>query len=605
MNATRPTTNAPDDSFSQDSTGLPAAVNTETIDVFDGDIYDIIAAPVRKQIGDADVRMLAYNGSVPGPTLRVRQDSTITVNFTNQIDLESTIHWHGLRLDNRYDGTHETQSPVPVGERFTYRVHVPDPGIYWYHPHIREDYGQEMGLYGNVLVLPTDADYWAPVHREVTLILDDILIEEGQVASFSQTETTHTAMGRFGNVLLVNGEPEPTLTARQGEVVRLYLTNTANTRVFNVGFTRARMKQVGGDSGRCEREQFVDTVVISPSERVVVDVQFDQTGLVRFEHRTPDHAYLLATANVSEDRVEPLAEPYEQLRINAEMVAERDRVAPYLAAEPDKTLAFIAEMHMGDPEPALGTLYACPMHPEVVRENPGRCPKCGMTLLPQAVPEATSFSCPMHPEVVSDAPGKCPKCGMTLMPAQNHEMSHSGHGHEMMHHPDELHLHHPEPVTHEPAEQHHGHGEHHVMQEAANPLFKGIEWEDDMVEMNRMTTPATMRWFLEDRSTGAENHAIGWRFRVGQRVKIRLVNEMNSDHPMHHPFHIHGAGRFLVLSRNGTPEANLMWKDTVLVRTGETVDILLEVTNPGIWMAHCHISEHHESGMMFSFHVDE
>jgi FtsP/CotA-like multicopper oxidase with cupredoxin domain len=112
-----------------------------------------------------------------------------------------------------------------------------------------------------------------------------------------------------------------------------------------------------------------------------------------------------------------------------------------------------------------------------------------------------------------------------------------------------------------------------------------------------------MRWKLVDRSTGDENHSIAWRFAVGDRVKIRLVNEMDSDHPMHHPFHIHGAGRFLVLARDGVVEPNLVWKDTVLVRTGETVDIVLDVTNAGRWMAHCHIAEHHESGMMFSFNV--
>jgi FtsP/CotA-like multicopper oxidase with cupredoxin domain len=60
-----------------------------------------------------------------------------------------------------------------------------------------------------------------------------------------------------------------------------------------------------------------------------------------------------------------------------------------------------------------------------------------------------------------------------------------------------------------------------------------------MVAVNRMTTPATMRWKIVDRATRAENAAIRWRFRVGDRVKIRLVNEMDSDHPMHHPFHVH------------------------------------------------------------------
>jgi FtsP/CotA-like multicopper oxidase with cupredoxin domain len=187
--------------------------------------------------------------------------------------------------------------------------------------------------------------------------------------------------------------------------------------------------------------------------------------------------------------------------------------------------------------------------------------------------------------VVSEEPGKCPECGMKLVPARL--VSGGGHGHEEHH---EHHEHH----------EHEHHGEGHVHASA-----QGIEWEDDMVEVNRLTTPANMRWKLIDRETGAENAAIDWRFRVGDRVKIRLVNEMDSDHPMPHPFHVHGAGRFLVLSRDGVVERNLVWKDTVLVRTGETVDILLEVTNPGVWMAHCHIAEHHESGMMLSFTVDE
>jgi FtsP/CotA-like multicopper oxidase with cupredoxin domain len=126
-----------------------------------------------------------------------------------------------------------------------------------------------------------------------------------------------------------------------------------------------------------------------------------------------------------------------------------------------------------------------------------------------------------------------------------------------------------------------------------------------MVEVNRITTPANTRWKLVDKDTGAENAAIDWRFSVGDRVKIRLVNEMDSDHPMPHPFHVHGAGRFLILARDDVEEPNLVWKDTVLVRTGETVDILLDVTNPGTWMAHCHIAEHHESGMMLTFTVDE
>jgi FtsP/CotA-like multicopper oxidase with cupredoxin domain len=191
----------------------------------------------------------------------------VVVNAANDGDLETTVHWHGLRLDNRFDGTHHTQDPIEVGGTFGYRISFPDPGVYWYHPHIRQDYGQEMGLYGTIVVEPADPDYWPPVHREIVLTLDDVLLTDGAVAPFSRTLTTHTAMGRFGDVLLVNGDSDLKLTARAGEVVRLYLVNTANTRVFNVAIPDARIKLVGGDSGRFEHEQFVQSVILAPSER--------------------------------------------------------------------------------------------------------------------------------------------------------------------------------------------------------------------------------------------------------------------------------------------------------------------------------------------------
>src|SRR3954452_12983384 len=158
--------------FPTDPTGLPASRPTEVVDMADGDQLDMSIEPVAKQIGDDTVRMLGYNGSVPGPTLRVPEGAEILVNVENRGDLEATVHWHGLRLDNAFDGTHETQKPMGVGDRFTYRVQCPDPGVYWYHPHIREDYAQELGLYGNLIVVPRDADYWAPAHREVAITLD-------------------------------------------------------------------------------------------------------------------------------------------------------------------------------------------------------------------------------------------------------------------------------------------------------------------------------------------------------------------------------------------------------------------------------------------------
>jgi FtsP/CotA-like multicopper oxidase with cupredoxin domain len=234
------------ESFPTDPSGLPEASRPQLLELAPDDTLDLRVGPVAKHLGDTTVRMLGYNGSIPGPTLKVQQGSEIIVHVTNQGDLDTTVHWHGLRLENKYDGVpHETQAPIPVGGEFTYRIQFPDPGLYWYHPHIREDYTQELGLYANILVEPSEPEYWPPADRDFILTVDDLLVEDGKVAPFSPTETSYAAMGRFGNVFLTSGDPDLHLAARAGEVVRLWLTNTANTRVFNLMVPGARLKLVG------------------------------------------------------------------------------------------------------------------------------------------------------------------------------------------------------------------------------------------------------------------------------------------------------------------------------------------------------------------------
>jgi FtsP/CotA-like multicopper oxidase with cupredoxin domain len=555
------------DFFPTDTTGLADVAGPQVVRLADGDRFGLSISSVRKDLG-GDLRMLAYNGSIPGPNLHVPQGGEITVDVRNDGDVETTVHWHGLRLENRYDGVpHETQAPIPVGGGYSCRVQFPDAGFYWYHPHMREDYAQEMGLYGTIVVEPSDPGYWPAVDREQALTLDDLLVEDGHITAFSRSGPNFTAMGRFGNVLLINGETAFAGDATVGEVVRLYLVNTANTRLFNFALGGARMKLVGGDSGRYERETFIEDVLLAPSERAVVDVLFDAPGEVRLEHRTPDRTYDLGAFTVVPaipgQGAGAAAGSFATLRTDPELTAERRMIEHDLDREPDKILAFVSQMPLlyGDDVPVASS-YACPMHPDVTATEPATCPICGMRLVAVAV----TFVCPMHPDVIAAQPATCPICGMKLVAAEG------------------------APTAAHEAAPSHDHGD-------------GLEWEDLMPEINRASEPGNMIWQLIDRETGAENGAIVWAFTVGDRVKIRLVNEMDQDHPMHHPFHIHGAGRFLVLARDGAPEPNLVWKDTVLLPAGATVDILLDVSNPGLWMAHCHIAEHTESGMMFSFNV--
>jgi NADPH:quinone reductase-like Zn-dependent oxidoreductase/FtsP/CotA-like multicopper oxidase with cupredoxin domain len=376
------------------------------------------------------------------------------------------------------------------------------------------------------------------VNREFVVTLDDVLLEDGQIAAYNLDGPNFVAMGRFGNVMLTGGESTLKLSARAGEVVRFYFTNTANTRLFNVAIPGARMKLVGGDSGRYERHTFVEEVLLAPSERAVIDVLFKTAGGFSLAHRTPTRSYILGAIKVTDDPIdESFLARFEELRTCPDLTAERARIERYRERAPDKTLAF---------ESLMPLLYG------------------------DANATAESWTCPMHPDVVSAAQGTCPQCGMKLILAAADAA----------------------PVA--------GHAETH-----SHDTPDGLEWEDLMPDINRASDSCNMIWKLVDRDTGKANWEIDWAFTVGDQVKIRLVNDLDQDHPMHHPFHIHGAGRFLVLCRDGEPDLNLVWKDTVLVRSNQTVDILLDVSNPGLWMAHCHIAEHSQSGMMFSFPVSE
>jgi len=131
-----------------------------------------------------------------------------------------------------------------------------------------------------------------------------------------------------------------------------------------------------------------------------------------------------------------------------------------------------------------------------------------------------------------------------------------------------------------------------------------VEWAGTMPGMNFAAIGPQARWTLRDRATGKENHDIDWRFRVGDQVRVRLVNVRETLHAMQHPIHLHGQ-RFLILAVNGVPNDDPAWKDTVLVPAGFAVDLLVEMSNPGPWMLHCHIAEHLQAGMMMTVNVEQ
>jgi len=487
-----------------DTTALPLSRPRELVRLRDRDTLRLESGLVRRTINGKTLVMYGFNGQHPGPLIDVPKGSTIVVQFRNGIDQPSSIHWHGVRLDNRFDGTvGVTQDAVAPGERFTYTVRFPDAGLYWYHPHIREDIQQDLGLYGNMLVRPPSGGYYAPVNREEVLMLDDLLLGDDGLTPYGAEAPTHALMGRFGNVMLVNGEPRHDLVVRLGEVVRFYLTNASSARVFNLSFPGTRMKIVASDVGKFEREEMVPSVVLAPAERYVVDVEFGRAGRVPMLNRVQalDHMVglfapeedTLGTVRVTDAAVAPrYATQFARLRRNADVAGE---IAPF--------------RRLFDAPPARSLV---------------------LTMRTEGLPAAVS-----NMLIGINAP---------------------------------------------------------------------MDWNDGMAMMNWVSTGKEVRWVLRDPDTGKENMDIDWRFRVGDAVKIRVFNDPAASHAMQHPLHLHGQ-RFLVVSRDGVAATNLVWKDTAIIPAGETVDLLVDMANPGRWMIHCHVAEHLGAGMMGVFEVGQ
>ena len=255
-------------------------------------VFDLVAQPATSPLrgeGHAPADVWSYGGSVPGPLIRAPQGGRLRVNFHNRLPVETTVHWHGLRLPNAMDGVpHLTQPPVPPGGRFTYEFDLPDAGTFWYHSHSRSSEQVERGLYGALVVQerrpPT-------VDRELTWVLDDWrLTREGRLAEGFASPHDVAHAGRIGNLVTVNGRVPQDLRVRRGERLRLRLVNAANARIFGLQFDAHRPLVVAIDGQPvAPHAPERGTVVLAPGMRV--DLLLDALGRPGERHAVGDVFY--------------------------------------------------------------------------------------------------------------------------------------------------------------------------------------------------------------------------------------------------------------------------------------------------------------------------
>ena len=182
-----------------------------------------------------ETKVWSYNGTVPGPEIRVQQGDRLKIEFENELDEETTIHWHGVRLPNAMDGVpHLTQTPVSPGEKFVYEFDAVDAGTYWYHPHQRGYEQVGRGLYGPLIIEERDP---VKVDRDITWILDDWRLKKtAEISDDFGDAHDMSHNGRVGNTVTINGKIPDSITVQSGERIRLRLINAANARIFGLDF---------------------------------------------------------------------------------------------------------------------------------------------------------------------------------------------------------------------------------------------------------------------------------------------------------------------------------------------------------------------------------
>jgi len=218
--------------------------------------------------GARPTRIWGYNGLTPGPTIRCSQGDRLKVRLVNELKQPTTIHWHGLRIQNDMDGVPGlTQAAVAPGASFDYEFTVPDAGTYWYHTHEKSWEQMARGLYGLLIV---DEPRTPGFDKDIALAIDDWRLNpDGQIdeKSFGALhDWAHN--GRLGNWLTVNGTSKPGFDLIPGEHVRLRLANVANARVFTIDFEHHEPVLIALDGMPVEPRPFKDgKLVLAPGQR--------------------------------------------------------------------------------------------------------------------------------------------------------------------------------------------------------------------------------------------------------------------------------------------------------------------------------------------------
>ena len=244
---------------------------------------ELTAAATKLPWGNGERYALTYNGSVPGPTLRARPGDTLRVTLNNRLGQTTNLHTHGLHVSPE-GNSDNIYVMVDDGKSFTYEYQIPPnhpSGTFWYHPHHHGNVAPQVfgGLAGALIVEDTidDLPELRAAEQHVLLLSDPRV---GTSKSVLDATTADKQAGREGDVILVNGQLQPTITAAVGSVQYWRIVNSSSSRYYRLSVDAPAMYLIGTDQGLLSSPTRVAEVTLTPGQRAEVLVPLSTTGLV-------------------------------------------------------------------------------------------------------------------------------------------------------------------------------------------------------------------------------------------------------------------------------------------------------------------------------------
>lgn len=243
----------------------------------------LTAAATMVPWGSGERYALTYNGSVPGPTLRLRPGDTLRITLKNELDQATNLHTHGLHVSPEGNSDNVFLMIEP-GQSFTYEYKIPanhPSGTFWYHPHHHGNVAPQVfgGMAGAIIIDDAIDDSSAfNATTERILVLADPRI--GTTSAVLDATTTDKQQGREGDVIVVNGQLQPQLAAQSGTIERWRIVNASASRYYRLSVDSPELFLLGTDQGRFTAPLKVSDVTLTPGQRAEVLVPLAATGTV-------------------------------------------------------------------------------------------------------------------------------------------------------------------------------------------------------------------------------------------------------------------------------------------------------------------------------------